>query len=74
MKHEDFRHAAIGQAFDAIEERILPSLRTLVERAAAAEAGTSAAPTADELRQLARELEELEQLIGLSSPPLSRPR
>ena len=68
MRHETFRDAAIGEAFDAIEGSILPSLTLLIEAAAAAEPGTDAAAKADELRALARQLEALTALMSNGAP------
>ena len=64
MRHETFKNVAVGEAFDAIEGSILPSLTMLIEAAAAAQPGADAAARADELRVLARELEELTRLFG----------
>lgn len=73
MKHEDFRQdlrdAAIGEAFDVIEGRILPSLTLLIESASVAQPGADAAIRADELRALARELELLTTLMAPRQPP-----
>ena len=63
MKHETFKDAAVTEAFDTIEGRILPSLTMLVELASSAEAGVDAAAAGDDLRALARELEELTRLF-----------
>lgn len=69
MKHETFRNVALGEAFDAIEDSILPSLTSLIETAAAAEPGSDAAAHADELRLLASQLDQLRRLFegGASS-------
>jgi hypothetical protein len=70
VKHEDFRQdlrdAAIGEAFEMIEGRILPSLTFLIESAAAGAPGI--ADRAEEIRTLAAELEVLAALIGTSQP------
>ncbi len=63
MKHESFKHIAVDEAFTAIEASILPSLTLLVERAAAAQPGLDAEASAEELRTLARQLEELTSLF-----------
>jgi hypothetical protein len=72
VKHQDFRNAAVGEAFEAIEGSILPSLTLLIEAAAAAEPGIDAAGRADELRALARQLEALTALIE-SGPAKDQP-
>ena len=68
VKHEDFRQglrdAAIGDALEAIEGRILPSLTFLIESAAMD--GPGSAGRAEELKVLAAELELLTSLIGPS--------
>jgi hypothetical protein len=64
VRHETFKNVAIGEAFDAIEGNILPSLTMLIEAAAAAQPGADAAARAQELRALARQLEELTRLFG----------
>lgn len=70
MKHEDFRQdlrdAAIGEAFEMIEGRILPSLTLLIESAAADAPGAGA--RAEELRALAAELELLTALLEPRQP------
>ncbi len=63
MKHQDFRSVAIGEAFDAIEASVLPSLTLLIESASLAEPGTDAEAHAEALRTLARELEQLTDLL-----------
>jgi hypothetical protein len=65
VKHETFKDVAVGEAFEVIEGRILPSLTFLIEQASLAEPGSDAAGRADELRALAR---ELEALTGLFDP------
>lgn len=71
MKHEDFRQdlrdAVIGEAFDVIEGRILPSLTLLIESAAADAPGY--AERAEEMRLLAAELDLLAALIDSRQPP-----
>ena len=67
MKHQDFRGAAIAEAFDAIEASILPSLTRLIDSAADAEPGIDAAARADELRTLARELGVLTSLATIAA-------
>ena len=67
MRHETFKHVAVGEAFEAIEGSILPSLTMLIESAAAAQPGDDAASRADELRALARQLESLTALFVPSS-------
>jgi hypothetical protein len=76
VKHETFRDAAVGEAFEVIEGRVLPSLTFLIEQASAVEAGIDAEARAEEIRRLARELEELARLFempaaseGNGSPP-----
>ena len=64
MRHETFKDAAVGEAFQAIEGSVLPSLTLLLESAAAAQPGMDAERRAEELRLLARQLEELTQLFG----------
>jgi hypothetical protein len=64
VRHETFKDAAVGEAFQAIEGSILPSLTLLLESAAAAQPGLDAEARAQELRLLARQLEELTQLFG----------
>ena len=68
MKHETFKDAALGEAFEVIEGRILPSLSLLIEQASVAEPGVDAAARADELRNLARQLEELTSLFDAGLP------
>ena len=68
MKHQDFRQAAVGEAFDAIEGSVLPSLTLLLERAAGAEPGLDADARATELRALAEQLEALTLLLEGGSP------
>lgn len=68
MRHETFKDAAIGEAFEAIEGSILPSLTLLIEAAAAAEPGLDASVRADELRVLARQLDSLTELIQSGAP------
>ena len=72
MRHETFRNVAVGEAFDAIEGSILPSLTMLIEAAATAQPGADAAARAEELRALARELEELTHLFGGLGGSVSR--
>jgi hypothetical protein len=67
VRHETFKNVAVGEAFDAIEGSILPSLTMLIEAAAAAQPGADATARADELRVLARELEQLTWLLGGST-------
>lgn len=64
MKHETFRDAAIGEAFEALEELVLPSLTTLIDRAAAARPGEDAHAHAYQLRALAEELATLTALFA----------
>jgi len=64
VRHETFRDAAVGEAFEAIEGSVLPSLTLLLESAAAARPGMDADARARELRLLARQLEELTELFG----------
>lgn len=64
MRHETFKDAAVGEAFQVIEGSVLPSLTLLLESAAAAQPGMDAEAKAQELRLLARQLEELTQLFG----------
>ena len=64
MRHETFKNVALGEAFDAIEGNILPSLTMLIEAAETAQPGADAAARAQELRALARQLEELTRLFG----------
>lgn len=68
MKHETFRQVAIGDAFEAIESSILPSLTMLIEQAAVAEPGVDAEAKAEELRALARQLESLTLLLQNGAP------
>lgn len=68
MKHETFKQAAIGEAFEAIEGSVLPSLTMLIESAAAAEPGVDAWERAEELRALARQLEALTELLQAGAP------
>lgn len=63
MKHQDFRGAAIGEAFETIEGVILPSLTHLIDTAAGAQPGMDAEVKAGELRDLARQLDELRALF-----------
>jgi hypothetical protein len=72
VRHETFRNVAVGEAFDAIEGSILPSLTMLIEAAATARPGADAAARAEELRVLARELEELTHLFGGLGGSVSR--
>lgn len=69
MKHEDFRGAAIGEAFDVIEGAILPSLERLIDTAAGAQPGVDADAKAAELRALAEQLQQLAALYGTDFPP-----
>jgi hypothetical protein len=74
MKHQDFRNVAVGDAFEAIEGCVLPSLTLLIEAAAASEAGIDASARADELRALARQLEMLTAMFeprGAQPAPFS---
>ncbi len=64
MRHETFRDAAVGEAFQVIEGSVLPSLTSLLESAAAAQPGVDADAKAQELRLLASQLEELTRLFG----------
>ena len=64
MRHETFKDAAIGEAFQVIEGSVLPSLTLLLESAAAARPGVDAEAKAQELRLLASQLEELTRLFG----------
>ncbi len=64
MRHETFRDAAVGEAFQVIEGSVLPSLTLLLESAAAAQPGVDAEAKAQELRLLASQLEELTRLFG----------
>ncbi len=64
MRHETFRDAAVGEAFQVIEGSVLPSLTLLLESAAAAQPGVDADAKAQELRLLASQLEELTRLFG----------
>ncbi len=64
MRHETFKDVAVGEAFQVIEGSVLPSLTLLLESAAAAQPGIDAEAKAQELRLLARQLEELTQLFG----------
>jgi hypothetical protein len=68
MKHETFNHAAIGDAFEAIEGSILPSLTMLIESASVAHPGIDAHGRAEELRALARQLESLTALLQNGAP------
>lgn len=67
MKHETFKDAAIAEAFETIEGVLLPSLTLLVDRAAGAIPGIDAEVRAEELRNLARQLEELTGLFAPTS-------
>jgi len=67
MRHETFKHVAVGEAFEAIEGSILPSLTMLIESAAVAQPGDDAVSRADELRALARQLESLTALFAPNS-------
>ena len=69
MKHETFRDAAIYQAFDVIEGRVLPSLAFLIDRASGAEPGVDAAARASDIRRLAAELDDLQALFDLAGLP-----
>ncbi len=64
MRHETFKDAAVGEAFQVIEGSVLPSLTLLLESAAAAQPGMDAEAKARELRLLAGQLEELTRLFG----------
>lgn len=64
MRHENFSGAAVGEAFEAIEGMILPSLTLLIDQASAAETGADAVRNASELRALAAELARLTALFG----------
>jgi hypothetical protein len=64
VKHETFKDAAVGEAFQVIEGTLLPSLTLLLESAAAALPGVDAEHHAQELRLLAGQLEELTRLFG----------
>ena len=64
MRHETFKDAAVGEAFQVIEGTLLPSLTLLLESAAAAQPGMDADAKAQELRLLAGQLEELTRLFG----------
>jgi hypothetical protein len=52
VRHETFKNVALGEAFDAIEGSILPSLTMLIEAAATAQPGADAAARAQELRAI----------------------
>lgn len=67
MKHETFKDAAVGEAFETIEGTILPSLTLLIEQASCAQPGVDADARAEELRVLARQLQELTELFGARS-------
>ena len=64
MRHETFKDAAVGEAFQVIEGKVLPSLTLLLESAAAATPGIDTDAKAQELRLLAQELEQLTKLFG----------
>ena len=64
MRHETFKDAAVGEAFQVIEGSVLPSLTLLLESAAAAQPGIDSEAKAQELRLLAQQLEELTRLFG----------
>ena len=64
MRHETFKDAAVGEAFQVIEGKVLPSLTLLLESAAAATPGIDTDSKAQELRLLAGQLEELTRLFG----------
>ncbi len=64
MRHETFKDAAVGEAFQLIEGSVLPSLTLLLESAAAAQPGVDAEAKAQELRLLAGQLEALTRLFG----------
>jgi hypothetical protein len=64
VKHETFKDAAVGEAFQVIEGSLLPSLTLLLESAAGAQPGVDAEAHAQELRLLAGQLEELTRLFG----------
>jgi hypothetical protein len=64
VRHETFKDAAVGEAFEAIEGTILPSLTLLIEQASCAVPGVDAEAHAEELRALARQLEALTELFG----------
>lgn len=68
MKHEDFRKAVIGEAFEMIEGSILPSLERLIDAAVSAEPGVDAAAKAAEIRALAEQLESLAAIYGADFP------
>ncbi len=63
MKHQSFKDAAVGEAFEAIEGTILPSLTMLIEQASCAQPGVDAELHAEELRALARQLQALTELF-----------
>ena len=64
MKHEDFRKAALGDAFEALEQLVLPSLEKLINNAAGAQPGLDAEARAETLRELAAQLDELTAIFG----------
>jgi hypothetical protein len=64
VRHETFKDAAVGEAFQLIEGSVLPSLTLLLESAAAAQPGVDAEAKAQELRLLAGQLEALTRLFG----------
>lgn len=66
MRHETFKDVAVGEAFEAIEATILPSLTMLIEQASCARPGVDAERHAEELRALARQLETLTELFETS--------
>jgi hypothetical protein len=68
VKHETFKDAAVGEAFEALESSILPSLTMMIESAAAAQPGVDAKARAEELRALARQLESLTALLQNGAP------
>lgn len=68
MRHETFKHAAVAEAFDTIEGRILPSLTLLLEQAASAQPGVDAESRAAELRALADQLNALTTLLDSPQP------
>lgn len=64
MKHQSFKDAAVGEAFETIEGMILPSLTSLIDQASGAQPGVNAELRAEELRVLARQLQALTELFG----------
>jgi hypothetical protein len=63
VRHETFKDAAVGEAFQVIEGSVLPSLTLLLESAAAANPGIDRRQE-QELRLLAQELEQATKLFG----------